>query len=142
MHCDSTRYAVCTVCASRTSLANARVCLAQGWAWSEAVDGWVVQGVGVLAPYGVRARVLGELAAAVSLSALLVGMRVCIARTHRRRVLRRLHRGGQRAWLMRLRQPSGSPPAPAEASVSSAPKQRLTSMFASVGTSPRRHDLL
>lgn len=69
----------------------------------------MAQGVGVVDAYGygVLAHVLGGLAAAVSLSVLLVGMRLWITHTHRRRVLRRLHRGAQRAWLMR--QPLGSP---------------------------------
>ena len=92
----------------------------------------MVQGVGVVSAYGVCAHVLGGLAAAAALSALLVGVRVCIARTHRQRVLLRLHRGGQRAWLMR--QPSGSP----AQVVSSAPRQRS----GSVETSQRRDDLL
>ena len=92
----------------------------------------MVQGVGVFRAYGVCAHVLGGLVAAASLSALLVAMRLCITRTQRRRVLRRLHRGGQRAWLMR--QPSGSP----AQGVSSAPKQRS----GSVETSQRRDDLL
>ena len=93
----------------------------------------MVQGVGVFRAYGVCAHVLGGLVAAASLSALLVAMRLCITRTQRRRVLRRLHRGGQRAWLMR--QPSSGSPAQ---DVSSAPRQRS----GSVETSQRRADLL
>lgn len=116
----------------RILLTNA-VGLMQGWAWSEAVDGWVVQGVGVIGAYGVRAHVLGGLAAAASLSVLLVGMRLCITRTHRRRVLDRMQRGGQRAWLMR--QPSSGSPAQ---DVSSALRQRS----GSVETSQTRDDLL
>ena len=92
----------------------------------------MVQGVGVIGAYGVRAHVLGGLAAAASLSVLLVGMRLCITRTHRRRVLRRLHRVGQRAWLMR--QPLESP----AQGVISALRQRSASAERSQG----RDDLL
>ena len=92
----------------------------------------MVQGVGVVSAYGVCAHVLGGLAAAAALSALLVGVRVCIARTHRQRVLLRLHRGGQRAWL--LQEPSGS----AQGDVSSAPRQE----GASAERSQRRDELL
>ena len=115
----------------RILLTNA-VGLMQGWAWSEAVDGWVVQGVGAIGAYGVRAHVLGGLAAAASLSVLLVGMRLCITRTHRRRVLDRMQRGGQRAWLMR--QPLESP----AQGVISALRQRSASAERSQG----RDDLL
>ena len=93
----------------------------------------MVQAVGVFHAYGVCAHVLGGLAAAASLSVLLVAMRLCITRTQRRRVLRRLHRVGQRAWLMR--QPSSGSPAQ---DVSSALRQRS----GSVETSQTRDDLL
>lgn len=82
----------------RILLTNA-VGLMQGWAWSEAVDRWV-------AHYRPRSgavteQILVELAVVVTLSCLLVGLRVCISITHKRLIRKRMRRGFRRAFRLR-----------------------------------------